>query len=411
MLNKHNANKVLIVGAGIVGLSLARQLQKFNIPYRIIEKKNDWMPERDGIALPANAVRALRYMGLGEELETCAHRVNKIIYATPAGKILNAALLDQPPLDQDWFVALERNRLHEMLRTDIDNIQFGTTIDQIHLMEESVSVKFNYSSKRENFTLIVGADGINSRVRRLVFSDNRLIDLNVTAWRWLCEYDTNGLQPTYLLGAHDAFVAYPIASDKVYCYAQVVDREEIHSNCATTKNSLHECFSQYDGIVKKLLNVLPSDHHILRGRLRSFERSLFGKGRVALVGDAAHACSPMLQQGAASGFEDAIVLSEFLNEFSVTDAVSYYGEFRKERVNWTILASDGPMKKIINDVDEMAVIERNKRIRKDGPLIVLGWKTLLTTDPFLELQTFLAKHTNPTEIKEGEFLDRNILTA
>lgn len=402
MLNKH-VHEILIVGAGIIGLSLARQLQKLNIPYRLIEKRNA-MPEEDmGIALPANAVRALRYMELGEKIEASAHRINKIICATEAGKILSTASLDEPPLNQDWFVALGRKKLHEILSADISNVQFGTTVEQIHFIDNGVSVKFNHSSKRENFSLIVGADGINSRIRRLVFSDNHLLDLNVTMWRWINDYDTSELQPTYLLGTRDVFIVYPISNNKVFCYAHVFDPDDMYSHLTHSSEVLHNCFAQYGGIAKQLLNVLPDDHNIISGRLRSFEHPLFGKDRIALIGDAAHACSFALQQGAASGFEDVIVLSELLHEFSIPDAISYYERFRKERINWTLLASDAPMK-MLGNMDETAVAERNKRIRKNGPLNVQGWKTLFATDPLLEIQTFIARKKQFPEMKEAQLL-------
>lgn len=61
--------KILISGAGIAGLSLARQLKKLNIPFKIIERRSHLITEGACIALPANAVKALRYLGLGDRID------------------------------------------------------------------------------------------------------------------------------------------------------------------------------------------------------------------------------------------------------------------------------------------------------------------------------------------------------
>ena len=73
--------KILISGAGIAGLGLARQLKKLNIPFKIIEKRTHLSTDGAGIALPANAVKALRYMGLGSNIDQHAHQVNNSPYA------------------------------------------------------------------------------------------------------------------------------------------------------------------------------------------------------------------------------------------------------------------------------------------------------------------------------------------
>ncbi len=393
--HESHSQEVLIVGAGIAGLSIARQFQKLNIPYRIIEKRSGITTDGAGIALPANAIKALRYMGLGEQIEANAHRVNQIIYTDETGKILSQASLDQPLLNHDWFAALHRHKLHEILLQDIKDIQFDTTVEQIHFTEHGASIKFNYSSKREEFSAIIGADGVNSRTRRLIFPNNQLMDLGVTIWRWTCQYDTSKLQPTYLLGPRDIFMVYPISPNEVYCYAHMFDPDDVYSH-VNASDMLRKSFAHYGDIVKEMLTLLPEHDVIVPGRLRSFTQPEFAIEKIALIGDASHACSPMLQQGAASSFEDAIVLSELMNEFPLDQAFLYYESFRKERVCWTLTASDGPIKSLIN-VDEIAVLERNKRIHKNGPLNVLGWQTLFTMDPLAELQKFIAKQKLQTQ--------------
>ena len=155
--------KILISGAGIAGLGLARQLKKLNIPFKIIEKRTHLSTDGAGIALPANAVKALRYMGLGSNIDQHAHQVNKIIYTDSTGIILSEASLLDEPLNTDRFVALHRHKFHDILRAGIDGaVHFGTTINQITRTENGVLVKFNNPDlSQEEFSAVIGADGIN----------------------------------------------------------------------------------------------------------------------------------------------------------------------------------------------------------------------------------------------------------
>ena len=116
---------------------------------------------------------------------------------------------------------------------------------------------------------------------------------------------------------------------------------------------------------------------------------VFGKGNIAIVGDASSACSPMLQQGAASAFEDIFTLIELLECYSPEEAIKHYSKIREPRVNWILKNSDEPMKLIANMDSFFKLVARNLMIRKNGPLNVLGWKKLLAEDPFERLQPLI----------------------
>jgi len=383
--------RILISGAGIAGLSLARQLKKMNIPYMMIEKRPHLSTEGAGIALPANAVRALKHVGLGDKVERHTHQVEKIIYTDTTGITLSEASLLEPPLNMDRFVALHRNKFHEILEEGVnESIVFNTQIDQLHQTDDGVIVKFNGANlQKEKFSAVIGADGVNSQVRKLAFTDSNLTDLGVTIWRWTSRYSTDNLQPTYMLGARDIFMAYPIGRDEVYCYAHSFDPENLKSKSSDHKAILTAIFGQYGGVAREMLQILPDNQFIIPGRLRSVPQPLFTFGRVALIGDAGHACSPMLQQGAACALEDVIALSELFKNFSIEDALSHYAKFRVERVNWITASSDGPMKMLIN-IDSQVLSAIQQKIRENGPLNVQGWRKLLSSDPINEIRNYIA---------------------
>lgn len=94
---------ILICGAGIAGLGLARLFSMKSIPYKIIEKAAGITAEGAGIALPANAVNLIDYMGLGPYIRDKSHRVRTITYVSPE-KHLSTASLEEAPLNQNSFL-------------------------------------------------------------------------------------------------------------------------------------------------------------------------------------------------------------------------------------------------------------------------------------------------------------------
>ncbi len=381
--------KILISGAGIAGLCLARQLKKHGISYTLLEKKSQLETVGAGIALPANAVRCLRYMGLSEALNHM-HQVKQIIYARPNGRVISQASLLDAPLSTDKFVALKRSKLQEILTDGLeDNIHFDTSITELKQLKQGVQVTCSEASLSGYYDAVVGADGLYSSVRELGFEAPPLDDLGVTNWRWVAAYPTKGLQPTYMLGMQNVFLAYPVGPNAVYCYLHQADANNQYGASSGAHTHILNLFKYYQGVAKPLLEMLPPSEAIYTGRLRSVPKPLFTEGDIALVGDASNACSPMLQQGAACAFEDVIVLSELLAKFEVREALKYYQKLRSARVNWIVKTSDDGIKSFIKVNSKWSLLARNLLIMKKGPLNVAGWRHLLSSCPLNEVQQFI----------------------
>lgn len=390
-------NNILISGAGIAGLSLARQLKKLGIAYTIIEKQSTLNAMGACIALPANAVSALRYMGFSEAVDAM-HQVEQIIYSRINGSVISQASLLDAPLNRDKFVALERQALLNIFQKEIEQeVHFNTTIIDLVQKDSGVDVAFSNSALNGHYQAVIGADGIRSTVRELGFGEFNLIDLGVTNWRWLCEYPSENLQPTYMLGMKNMFLAYPFGRKHIYCYAHQSDSEGKYYAADKAHENIKQLFAKYTGIAKPLLQIVPENNAIYTGRLCSVPKPLFSQSDIALIGDASSACSPMLQQGAACAFEDVIILSELLANFPVRDALAHYQSQRQERVNWIAKTSDNSIKAFIKINSWLSMMARNWFIKRKGPLNVLGWKYLLSTCPFESLTDFIEQNRNNNE--------------
>ena len=112
--------RVLISGAGIAGLALARRLQLLSIDYVLLEKRKKSKDLGTGIALPFNAIQALRELGLAKQVLEVAHQVHEVTYTTKNGTVLGRASLNEPPLNQDNFVAMLRSDLYDILLDGIE---------------------------------------------------------------------------------------------------------------------------------------------------------------------------------------------------------------------------------------------------------------------------------------------------
>lgn len=368
--------RILISGAGIAGLSLARRLQQRGIDHVLIEKRDATPQASSGIALPFNAIQSLRELGLAERVLAEAHPVSEILYTKKNGAILGRANLLEAPLDRDRFVAMRRSALHGILQEDIGpRIHYQTRVEHIDPQPDGVVVQCSNPSLSGRYDLVVAAEGIHSNLRQLCFpGEATTVDHRVPNWRFLVEYPGHGLQPTYMFDRSEMFMVYPVGPDSLYCYAHVYDDTGRYAD-SDPLQSLRQLFGGFGGEVASILDRLGSQP-ITRGRLESVARPYYAKERIVFVGDAGNACSPLLQQGAACAFEDAICLAEQLRLHPADVAARAYQAVRAPRVDWIVQASDGPLKMMKTMRSPIGAFMRNMMIRRKGPLNAHGWKQL-----------------------------------
>ncbi|MCJ8294096.1 MAG: FAD-dependent monooxygenase [Colwellia sp.] len=370
--------KVLIVGAGIAGLSMARLLEKQeNINYTIIEKKASMSTLGAGIALPFNALRALKTIGVFDAVMAQAHQVKEILYTKSNGKILGQANLTSAPFENDHFVALQRSELQGILAAGLeDNIHYSTELTSVNNQAKGVSVESSNAQVTGDYDLVIAADGINSTIRTLQYSATpTLYNHNLTGWRFIVKAPNHQLQPTYMLGNTDIFMAYPLNEDELYCYAHIHQENKFHKLTGDAKTDIKHIFSSYAEPAKSIIEAI-DDQEIITGELKSVTEARFYKDRIVFVGDAANACSPLLQQGAAAAFEDVIALAKTLKDGGIN--LEQYKTARKSRIDWIINFSDKPLASVKKMDKAIVRFIRNTVIRILGPMNVFGWKKLAT---------------------------------
>lgn len=375
--------RVLISGAGIAGLTMARCLDDLNIDYVIIEKYLEPSTSSSGIALPFNAIQALRELKLAEPVLAKSHQVKSISYTKQNGDILSSASLLEEPLDQDKFVSLKRSDLLGILDEGIKTkIFYNSLVTKAEKTGSKFLIDSNNSEVSGEYDLVVCAEGLESSLRKQAFPEQQtILDHGICCWRFMIDQKNHGLEPTYMLHHTELFMAYPLSKDTLYCYGHIrAEKQGFES-----KNhiySLKTLFKDFNGPVPNILESL-TNQKIHFSNLRSVIKPYYYSDNIIFIGDASSACSPLLQQGAACAFEDALALTKILKEaqsqkmpFGEYDIGKHYQALRKERVDWIVSSSDDPIKLMKKMKNPLLRFIRNKMVSNKGPLNIQGWRTL-----------------------------------
>jgi 2-polyprenyl-6-methoxyphenol hydroxylase-like FAD-dependent oxidoreductase len=328
--------RVLIVGAGIAGLTLGRALHRTGLTVELIEQRTEWRAEGGGIAVQPNAIRVLRALGLDGAVERAGERVRRWCFCDEAGEILSVIDLEKLWGDVGPFVGIERTRLQQVLVAGIEGVpcRLGITIRTLTQHDGYVAVTFSDSSS-DIYDLVVGADGITSTVRMLVLGAISPAYSGAMAWRSIAPIRPCGLRDLqFLLGNGCFFGLCPVGSERTYGFGNVTGRRT-RKPVAGRLDQLRRLFAGFGNSVQEYLGALTSDEQIHCGPIEWVASEQWHHGRVVLIGDAAHASSPMMGQGGCMAMEDALVLTESLvNYDTLADALNGYVARRRPRINW-----------------------------------------------------------------------------
>jgi 2-polyprenyl-6-methoxyphenol hydroxylase-like FAD-dependent oxidoreductase len=324
--------RVLIVGAGIAGLAAARTLRGWGAAVEILERGTAPTTEGAGIFLPGNAARALAGLGLGQLVAERAVRIERQRIADHRGNLL----VDIQTSDL-WdgvgpSLALHRAALHEVLVAGVQDvpIRWGQSPRAITVDDEGVLVGFADGGS-DRYDLVLGADGLRSTVRRMVFDGPAAQPVGQYARRFVVTRPNAAPVWSALLGPDSSFLTIPIGDGRIYCYCDA-------PLGPGQPPPLREMLAGYTEPVPTLLDALDEaggDGTTYGGAIEEVVLDSWSHGPVLLVGDAAHANSPNMAQGAAMAVEDALVLAESLTAAgSIPEALAAYERRRRARTDW-----------------------------------------------------------------------------
>jgi len=317
--------RVLVIGGGIGGLSAAIALRRAGIAeVDVVEINPRWDVYGVGIIQPGNAIRAMAELGLAEECVAQGHAMEGSRSHDREGKIVADIDFERPAgVAFPSMNGLTRPRLHKILQDAVlasgANVRTGLSFNELEQDEDSVGVRFSDGTRGE-YDLVIGADGINSAVRALVFPDAPTPQFfgryNLPRYR-----DLNRLWMFDGTRGRAGFV--PLAPELMYIL--LIEAADDPDTSALPQDRLAEIFrehlAEFGGAIAEVREAITDSSKVI---VRPVETVLveppWHRGRVVLIGDAAHATTPHIGQGAAQAIEDAIVLAAELDGDGPLDA-------------------------------------------------------------------------------------------
>lgn len=337
-------SRALVVGGGISGTSLAIELERRGIKADLIEREEVWGARGTGITLMAPALRAMQTLGILEQCMPEGYGVTEMKIFTAAGDFLEAVPLQgllgpgAPSIG-----GMMRPTLHRVLsQTALGvgaTIRTGLSVASLEQRDGAVDVAFT-DGTRDSYELVVGADGWRSAVRRLLLSSDAPAPrfLGAAVWRALVHRprEVTGLFMFY--GERHKTGFTPLTPDRMYMFLVEPAADRTTPDAADRPAIMREMLADFGGIVADIRETIrdPDQVHV-----RPLDAMLLPppwyRGRVLLIGDAAHASAPQLAMGGAIAMEDAIVLAELLaNEATVDHALEAFMDRRYERCRMVV---------------------------------------------------------------------------
>ena len=331
-----DVKRILIVGGGIAGLTLASALHRLGFKPELVERSPAWHAVGAGIMVHANGMRMLHALGMGAGVEHAGMVVRRWGFCDQQGEVLCETDLGALWGDVGLCIGIERTALQQVLVAGAVAVprRLGTSVTSLIQDDHRVSVGFDDGSFGE-YDLVVGADGISSTVRALTLSPVPPAYLGQMAWRSLAPVRPRGLTALqFLLGDGCFFGLCPVGGGRTYAFGNVTEprfREALQGRLERVRDR----FAAFGGLVREYLAALEHDEQIHCSPIEWVDADQWHIGRVVLIGDAAHASSPMMGQGGCMAMEDAYVLAEELRQSdTVCSALSTYVHRRRPRVKW-----------------------------------------------------------------------------
>ena len=335
--------RVLVVGGGVTGSVLALALAQRGVEVELVEIAPQWFGVGHGITVQGNALKALRSVGVADEVIERGYSFDHLRLLKADGSLI--ADLETPHTggpDLPSTIGSVRAALQDVLCKKVYDagvtVRLGLTVTGFTQDDTGVEVVFTDGSSG-GYDLVVGADGIRSHMRSLLGIDAKPAGVGMTIWRVVSRRPPQmRCADVYYGGPHYKAGYSPISDELCYAYMLDEDLDAASFGDRPLGSVLKERSAGYGGIWGEIRETIDETTPV---DFRRIEYLLvpdpWYRGKVIIIGDAAHACPPLIAQGAAMCAEDAVVLAELVTGAgSLRDALGAFMLRRLPRVRMVV---------------------------------------------------------------------------
>jgi 2-polyprenyl-6-methoxyphenol hydroxylase-like FAD-dependent oxidoreductase len=335
---------ILIIGGGIGGLTSAIALGRDGHRITIVEKDPDWAVYGVGIIQQGNVVRAVKELGIIDDYLDAGFGFDFVEVFIPSGQ--KVARIPSPKLVDGYpsNVGIGRRALHTVLgqraKAAGAQVRLGVTVEALEDDGTSVTVQFS-DGTTERFDIVIGADGLYSRTRGQLFPDAPQPEFTgQSVWRYNFPR-TEGLDCLQAYEGKIGVGLVPLASDLMYMFVTTPEpgnpRYPVEGLAAEMRRKL----VGMSPAISALADQIRDDASVVYKPLEVlFVQGAWHKGRTVLLGDAVHATTPHLGQGAGMAIEDSLVLAEEIGRAETPDAAfAAFQSRRFDRCKYIVEAS------------------------------------------------------------------------
>lgn len=324
-----------ILGGGIGGLSTAIALQRKGFPVTLYEAAPTFKPLGAGLSLSGNAMRAYHEIGIDEHVISIGCQLQVARGKDQQGKLISetssAELKEQFGVLNNF--TLHRADLHELLLGLLKpgTVQLGKAATSVRQDDQGVIIEFADGSA-VTAGYLIAADGIHSIVRKQLLPDSLPRYSGYTCWRSVVSDLPPGInmnEMTETWGGGRRFGVVPVNGNRIYWFATLDAPQNDPRMRAATVKDLQEIFRGFHFPIPEILERTRNEQLIWSDIIDIKPIRRFAFGRILLIGDAAHATTPNLGQGACMAIEDAATLMNALVRYEPVEA---FRRFEKHRI-------------------------------------------------------------------------------
>jgi 2-polyprenyl-6-methoxyphenol hydroxylase-like FAD-dependent oxidoreductase len=311
--------RAIIVGGGIGGLTAGIALRQAGIDAVVLERAAEFKEFGTGLHIAINAMRAMRELGLAEQVKGAGTPIERMQFLDWRGRIL-----DEWPVDQLASelgvpgVGVTRPSLHRVLVSALgdDGLRMSTEFAGFEQDTEGITARLA-DGREERADLLVGADGIQSSIRRALIGAGEPRYAGYTTARAIIDFDHERARPGLFRlhwGRGKVFIFYRVAEGRLYWVAATRTGPDRNGAAPRDKGALLDRYREFCEPVAAVIEATPEESIVRADAVDRPPVERWGDGRITLLGDAAHPMSPTQGQGACQAIEDGVILAKSLRE-------------------------------------------------------------------------------------------------